>query len=492
MKLTELGGNWLKLSPRFKNIEAQGITADSRNVKPGYLYVAVSGDRVDGHAFIPDAVRAGAIAVIGERKPTHWSSRQVPFIPVSNARSALGRLCAAFYRHPSRSVAVTGITGTKGKTTTSWILFSIFQATGRRSGLFGTVLIRIGVEILPAANTTPSAIEMERHLRTLSDRGGTHAVMEVSSHGIQQERIAGIEFRCGVFTNISPEHLDYHGTFENYKNTKIRFFENLSPEAAAVLPRGDEVAREIAERTQADVHWFGPAMEDGVEKVQCAGEAISLTWKGLPLQSTLWGEHNLLNLLAAVTAAEVQGIERAAIVRGVEQAVPPPGRLEEVTNPLGFRIFVDYAHTDSALLTVLRGLRPITPGRIITVFGCGGNRDRLKRPRMGQVAEQHSDKVIITSDNPRNENPGAILEEIAAGMESPYLVAMVPDRREAISLGLKMAKPGDTVLIAGKGHETYQEVRGEKVPFDDRKVAEQAIREIIKAAEEAARSEEEK
>ncbi len=486
MKLTELGRGWMNVSPRWKDLEAHGITNDSRNVKPGYLFVAVPGETLDGHKYISEAIRAGAVAVIGERKPSRWTSRKVPFIPVNNARFALGRLSAAFYRHPSRSVSVTGITGTKGKTTTSWILASIFQSTGRRAGLFGTVLNRIGDEILPSNNTTPSPLELEQHLRSLADRGGTHAVMEVSSHGIAQERISGIDFACGVFTNISPEHLDYHGTFEDYFRTKRRFFEMLSREASAVLPRGDEAAERIAKSTRARIGWYGPTAEDGVERVQQSEDGISFVWRGVPLRSSLWGEHNLWNILAAVTAADMLGVDENQIALGIEQAVAPPGRLEEIDNPLGFRIFIDYAHTDNALKVVLRGLRPITPGRLLVVVGCGGNRDRGKRPRMGRVAEEFADKVILTSDNPRDEDPGAILDEIAGGMERPFRAAMVPDRRDAILLALRVAKPGDSVLIAGKGHETYQEMRGEKLPFDDREVTREAVGEIAAARELAA------
>ena len=495
MKLTELGRGWMDVAPRWKDVEAEGITNDSRHVKPGYLFVAVNGDALDGHKFISDAIQAGAVAVVGERKPRRWSSRSVPFIPVANSRFALGCLSAAFYNHPSRTVNVTGVTGTKGKTTTSWILASIFQATGRRAGLFGTVLNRIGEDILPSKNTTPSPLELEQYLRTLADRGGTHAVMEVSSHGIVQQRVSGVEFRCGIFTNISPEHLDYHGTFESYFAVKRQFFETLGRDAHAVLPRGDAAAEKIAAATPAQVHWYSATPQDGVEDLDCSDQEISFTWRGVPLRSSLWGEHNLCNVLAAVTAAGVLGLPNNQIALGVEEAVSPPGRLEEIENDLGFRVFVDYAHTDSALEMVLKGLRPVTPGRLITLFGCGGNRDKEKRPRMGGVAETYSDKVILTSDNPRDEDPGSIMDGVARGMERAFRAAMIPDRRDAIFLALRVAKPGDAVLIAGKGHEVYQEVAGEKKPFDDRDVAREALQTIrepredkLEAAEEGSKN----
>ena len=475
MKLTELGEGWLKLSPQHRNLEAAGIACDSRSVKPGFVFVAVPGEDLDGHKFIPDAISAGAVAVVGERKPRRWGAKNVPFIPVDDSRNALGRLSAAFYQFPSRHVSVCGITGTKGKTTTSWILHSILQATGRRAGLFGTILNRIGERILPSTNTTPGVLEIAQHLRDLADCGGTHAVMEVSSHGISQNRTSGIDFVCGVFTNISPEHLDYHGTFEDYLRTKRAFFEELPANATAVLPRSEDASREIAANTVANVVWYGAEEAEGVEDVQLGADGISLVWKGMPLRSRIWGEHNLANLLAAVAAAEAMGIEPSAIALGVERAVAPPGRLEEIECELGFRVYVDYAHTDNALNAVLRGLRPITPGRLITVFGCGGDRDREKRPRMGWIAEQLSDKVILTSDNPRSEEPGRILDEISSGMERAFQAAMIVDRRDAIALALRMAKPGDAIIVAGKGHETYQEIQGSRLPFDDRDVSRELI-----------------
>ncbi len=483
MRLTDLGEGWLKLSPRCKDIEANGITCDSREVKPGDLFIAVPGDAVDGHQFITDAVKAGAVAVIGEKKPPRWGTRKVPFIPVDDSRNALGRLSAAFFKHPSRSVKVCGITGTKGKTTTSWILHSIFQATGRRAGLFGTILNRVGEDILPSTNTTPSALEVEMHLRDLADRGGTHAVMEVSSHGIAQGRISGLEFSCGVLTNVTPEHLDYHKTFENYLDTKSQFFQDLDPSTPVILPRGSEAAKTIAERIENPITWVSPEPRDGVEKLTSNEDGISFLWKGTPITTSIWGEHNLWNLLFAINAAESMGISHQAIAAGVEKAVAPPGRLEEMESPFGYKVYVDYAHTDNALKTVLKGLRPITPGRLITVFGCGGNRDRHKRPRMGAVAEYYSDKVILTDDNPRDEDSGAILDEIAGGMQNPFGAAMVNDRKDAIVLALRMAKKGDVVLIAGKGHEDYQEIKGKKYPFDDRQVVNEMMDALLKEQE---------
>jgi UDP-N-acetylmuramoyl-L-alanyl-D-glutamate--2,6-diaminopimelate ligase len=474
MRLTELGKGWLNLPAAARTVDATGIACDSRSVRPGDLFVAVSGEGRDGHVFIPDALRAGAVAVVGERNPDPGTLR-VPFIRVADSRAALGRLSAEFYRHPSRDVSVTGVTGTKGKTTTAWALGSVLECAGRPAGLFGTVLNRIGDEVFPASNTTPGPVELESLLRRVADGGGTHAVMEVSSHGIVQDRIAGVEFRCGVFTNLAPEHLDYHGTMDQYLAAKARFFEGLGAGAVAVLPRREPAALVISRRTRARVVWYGTLPEDGVEGVVNSEKGLSFVWRGTPIRSRFWGEHNLRNLLAACEAAAALGLEREVIVRGIEAAVLPPGRMEEVPNDQGLRVFVDYAHTTGSLETVLQSLRAITPGRIIAVFGCGGDRDRQKRPCMGRMCEKLADRLIITSDNPRSEDPGDILDEISAGLERPFQAATVTDRKEAIKLAIFMGKPQDTVLIAGKGHETYQEIRGVRRHFDDREEARAAL-----------------
>jgi len=474
MRLTDMGKGWLTLPTSARRIDATGIACDSRAVRPGDVFVAVSGEKQDGHQFISDALRAGAVAVVGERPPG-GAPLAVPFIPVKDSRLALAKLCAAFYRHPSRDVSVTGVTGTKGKTTTAWILAAVFQAAGRPAGLFGTVSNRIGEETLPSNNTTEGPIEMEGFLRKLADRGGTHAIMEVSSHGIVQNRIAGIEFDCGIFTNLAPEHLDYHGTMDRYLDAKAAFFTALGVDAVAVLPRDQEAAQVIARRTLARVLWYGTGPRDGLDRVRNCEGRLEFAWRGTAIRSRLWGEHNLLNILAAVTAADALGFDRDVITRGIEDAAPPPGRMEEVPNDMGLKVFVDYAHTEGSLHTVLQSLRAITPGRIIALFGCGGDRDRQKRPRMARTAERLADRVVITSDNPRTEDPEKILDEISTGFERPFQVAVVPERREAISLAILMAKPGDTVLIAGKGHETYQEIRGKRFPFDDRVEARAAL-----------------
>ena len=295
--------------------------------------------------------------------------------------------------------------------------------------------------------------------------------MEVSSHGIAQKRIAGIDFNAAILTNVAPEHLDYHKDFDTYLQTKAQLFRDLPRGAVAVLPREGQHLDRLRENISVEIVWYGTGARDAVDHVREGPDGTHFVRKGRPLWTRLWGHHNLLNLLAAVAAAECLGFTDEEIKRGVAAAEAPPGRLERVDNPRGLRVLVDYAHTDGALEAVLKAVRAVTSGRIITVFGCGGDRDRDKRPRMGRVAETGSDHIVVTSDNPRSEPPEAILEDIRVGLDNPEAAVFEPDRRAAIGLGIRMARNEDTVLIAGKGHETYQEANNRKVHFDDREVA---------------------
>lgn len=482
MRLVEVTRGCCPVPAPWRDVEIQGLCSDSRKAKPGDLFVAMPGAFADGRLYAAQAAVAGAAAVVFELArdrppPEELRALRVPALPVPDARRALGRLARNFYRLGRSDVQLVGITGTKGKTTTAWLLDAIFRAAGKTSGLFGTVHHRVGDRVVPSSNTTPSCLELHRAIRDLVDLGGTHAVLEVSSHGIDQRRIEGLPFAAGIFTNIAPEHLDYHKTFEKYLATKARFFEELDPAAFAVLSREDPASRRIASATPARVAWYGADGQDGVEDVRAGPDGMVFEWRGLEVRSRLWGHHNLLNVLAAMACAECLGFPRDAIAAGIETARPPPGRLEPVQHRGPFRVFVDYAHTEGSLEAVLRTLREITRGRLITIFGCGGDRDRTKRPRMGRVAEVWSDQVIVTSDNPRSEDPERIIEEIASGMERRGDAVFVPDRREAIALGIRMARESDTVLVAGKGHEDTQEIRGTKIPFDDRQVAREYLAE---------------
>ena len=494
MPLEQLAAGCLRVPANLRDLEISGVECDSRNVSPGCLFVAVDGEVVDGHRFVQNAVDAGAVAIVGERsvgrvrrggdvaRDDHEVRRllgelRVPYLRVGDARSALSTLGARFYGEAHRRLDIVGITGTKGKTTTAWVLDQILCHAGHKAALFGTVHNRIGERVSAALNTTPSSLELHKSFAELEAEGGSHAVLEVSSHGIVQRRVAGIEFDAAIFTNIAPEHLDYHKTFQRYFEAKAQLFTELSPGSFAILPREDPCAARLSAMTTGEVIWFGSDSQDGVEEVRVGPDGTSFRWKGYPVTTQLWGHHNLLNVLAAMAAAECVGVARQDIVAGVAAAVPPPGRLEPVANHRGLRVFVDYAHTDGSLDAVLRALRPVTPGRIITVFGCGGDRDREKRPRMGRVAEAGSDHIVVTSDNPRGEDPESILNDILSGLEEPDEAVFEPDRTAAIALGIRMARADDTVLIAGKGHETYQEFQGQRIHFDDREVARQFLHE---------------
>lgn len=472
MLLEDLGKGCFDVPERLARVEVQGLASDSRNVQPGFLFVAVRGVGVDGHDFIGLAEKAGATAVVGEKKR---SSTTVPYFRVPDSRVALGALAARFFGIRWDKLHVAGVTGTKGKTTTAWILDSIFRHAGKVAGLFGTVHNRLGTEVFPSSNTTPACLQLHTDLKELTEKGGSHVVLEVSSHGISQRRIAGVEFSCGILTNIASEHLDYHKTFENYVAVKASFFAELPSSAHVVLPRDDPASLAIAGRTRAHICWYGAEPHDEVEDIRMSPEGLSFLWKGTPIRSRLWGNHNLLNMLAAMIAAECMGFSREDIALGIERAEAPPGRLEEIQHSRPFHVFVDYAHTDGSLETVLRSLRAITAGRLITVFGCGGDRDRTKRPRMGRVAEKWSDQLLVTSDNPRCEDPKDIFEDIMVGLERPDDVVFEVDRRQAIALGIRMARAADTVLIAGKGHENYQEMGGQRLYFDDREVAHECL-----------------
>jgi UDP-N-acetylmuramyl-tripeptide synthetase len=482
MRLGELVQGWLQVPARYHDLAIEEITCDSRRVGRGALFVALAGEKTDGLLYAADSVRRGAVAILcAKDSASAVSSRQigVPVFKVADVRDALGRLANAFYRTPSRELAVCGVTGTKGKTTTTWLLDHILAAAGKTTGLFGTVENRIAARRFEASNTTAGCLELHAWLRELAESGGTHATLEVSSHALDQRRTAGIEFDCAVFTNIAPEHLDYHGTMDAYLAAKARLFVGLRPQAVAVLPRHDRASQVLAAATRANIRWYGTDSQDGVTGLRMSPDGSEFRWHGHPVRTTLWGLYNLENALAAMAAADCLGIDAETIVSAMRDPRLPPGRLEQVRYPVPFRVVVDYAHTDGSLAAVLDALRPLTPGRLITIFGCGGDRDTSKRPRMGRVAEERSDRIIVTSDNPRSEPPQRILAEIVAGLEHPNDAAVVDDRREAIALGIRMAREGDTVLIAGKGHETYQELSHGKVHFDDREVALEFLRESL-------------
>ena len=485
----------------FKDPWINAIHYDSRRVKPGGLFVAIQGLQADGHAYIDDAVQRGALAVVTEKG---WSGPpSVSVVKVDNARRALAALSAAFYQDPSHELFVIGITGTNGKTTTAYLVEAILSAAGFNVGVIGTINYRFGGQTWPSPVTTPESLDLMQILRQMVDKDITHVVIEVSSHALDLDRVAFCEFDVGVFTNLSRDHLDYHGDMETYWQCKKRLcLEGLRHRSkrakpAAVINWDDNKGRELASEVSAPCLRVGlsegceiraEGIHDGIGgtsgRVKTPGGYFDFT-------SHLVGRHNVYNILAATGVGTAMGLPVSTVKKGIEALVGVPGRLEPVVNPLGFSIFVDYAHTPDALENVLTALRGLTSGRLITIFGCGGDRDRDKRPMMGAAAGRLSDLSVLTSDNPRTELPEAILSDIIAGTasvrnrryETRELVkgfyapgyVVEPDRRRAIALGLGAARQGDTVLLAGKGHEPYQIIGGRTFPFDDRVEVKKAL-----------------
>ncbi len=449
----------------------RGVHYDSRRVLPGQLFFALAGAKTDGLRYSQEALRRGAAVVAASTAPP---TPGIPWVQLAAPRRGLAQAAANFYGHPSRQIQMTGVTGTNGKTTTSFLLYAILAA-GNTAGLFGTIEYRLGARRLPAPNTTPESLDLQAMLADLRESGGTHAVMEVSSHALAQERVYGTRFQVAVFTNLTRDHLDYHHTMEEYFAVKRRLFDGSLGEIPrwAVLNADDPHSAALAE-CGSKVLWYG--LDSPHAEVREAGTMIHSPAGTIANRSKLEGRANSYNRLAAVAAAVALGIPNVAIEEGLESLTAVPGRFESVDAGQPFRIVVDYAHTDDALRNVLSTARGLHPRRIITVFGCGGDRDRKKRPLMGEAAALGSDLVIVTSDNPRSEDPRAIIEEILPGVRQtgkPF--AIEPDRAAAITLAIHEAQPGDFVLIAGKGHETYQITGQETISFDDRQVAAQAV-----------------
>lgn len=473
----------LPQSGHLPDLPIRHITDDSRHVREESVFVAVKGSKADGHRFILKAIAQGCrVLLVEEEVPAQAGVFQVK---VPSTRECLGPLAHAFFGSPSKQLRVVGVTGTNGKTTVAWLIRHLLEQAGIPCGLMGTVCHRVGEEQLPSENTTPGALTLQMLLRSMVEEGLRVCSMEVSSHALDQRRTDGIEWRCAVFTNLSPEHLDYHGTLPDYLQAKLRLFGQLSPAATAVINQDDPSFHEVRAATRAAIRTFGfeqPAdltlSDIHFSLHETLGELVTKEGS-FPIHWRMAGRHNLENLLAALGAVEALGVPLAKAVSGIESFSGVPGRLEQVAqaeNP--FPVFVDYAHTDGALRRVLGALRSVTTRKILLVFGCGGDRDRAKRPRMGRVAAELSDRVIVTSDNPRSEDPAAIAQEVSValqGASTPWQVIL--DRREAIRTALESADERWLVLIAGKGHETGQILRDRVVPFDDREVAREFLRE---------------
>jgi UDP-N-acetylmuramoyl-L-alanyl-D-glutamate--2,6-diaminopimelate ligase len=465
--------------------EIAGITYDSRRVMPGMVFVAVPGRHTDGHEHINAAIDRGASAVICERNGL--VSQRTAKIKVSDSREAMARAAAIFYQHPAAKLTVVGVTGTNGKTTVGFMVKHILETAGVRTGLIGTVRYEIGERMVPAQRTTPEAVDIQQMLAQMLRADCRACVMEVSSHALEQKRVCGVDFDVAVFTNLTRDHLDYHGTMENYFAAKQKLFTALGQSAkpgAAVINLDDDYGRRLYAETSAGIRWgYGLQAQAGLRAVDLhlarQETRFQVIAPGLtfPCLLPLIGRHNVYNALAAIGAALALKIDPPAIQKALRTMPQVPGRLEAVSAGQPFGVFVDYAHTDDALRNVLRTLRELNPRRLLLVFGCGGNRDQGKRPRMGRVAAELADATWITSDNPRLEPPAKIAAQIEEGFHQVrtdgYQVEL--DRRRAIEGVLRLAEPGDLVLLAGKGHETYQEFEDTVVPFDDRQVARETI-----------------
>lgn len=462
-----------------------GVEADSRRVRPGQVFVARRGVKVDASAFAADAVARGAVAVVAERP---IEGLRAPVVVVPDASLALGRLADRLEGEPSKDVRVVGVTGTNGKTTTTFLVQALLERAGRPCSLLGTVVNRVAGRETPAAQTTPEAPRIHRALAETRAAGGRDLVMEVSSHALDQRRAAGVRFRCGVFTNLTRDHLDYHGTLEAYGAAKARLFDLLDEDGVAVLNAHDPFSATLAARTRARVvryawHEAGsarPRAEVGatVEGASLAGTRLVLRFgdEALPCTLPLVGPFNVENALAAAAAAWALGVPARAVRDALERSPGVPGRLERVPGGPGDpTVLVDYAHTPDALERVLAALRPLVRGRLRVVFGAGGDRDRGKRAPMGRAVERLADVAYVTSDNPRSEPPTAIIAEVLAGFRRPAAARVIEDRAAAIRAAVREAAPDDLVVLAGKGHEQGQILRDRTVPFDDRVEARRAL-----------------
>jgi UDP-N-acetylmuramoyl-L-alanyl-D-glutamate--2,6-diaminopimelate ligase len=480
-----LPGEQLKqpVAPQLAALEVSGIEYDSRRAKAGDLFFAFPGAHADGRRFAQDALSRGAIAIVSESPaPEDLSAR---WIQVVHGRQTLALAARNFYGRPDERLCLAGITGTNGKTTTAYLIDSILRAAGKTTAMIGTIEYHVAGRVLPAVNTTPESLDLMRLFTETEQAGGTHVTMEVSSHALDLGRVYGMQFHTVVFTNLTRDHLDYHQTMEAYFAAKQRLFVGAGgpPPKFAVLNRDDSYSREIKLHPTTEIYWYGLGAESNLR-----ARHINSTFQGLrfdvqfgkerfAVESPLLGKINVYNILAACGAGLSYGFAPEAVARGVAALTAVPGRFERVDEGQPFVVAVDYAHTDDALRNTIAVARGLNPKRIVTLFGCGGDRDRTKRPLMGKAAAESSDFVVLTSDNPRSEDPLAIMNDALVGIrrvDVPHIVE--PDRATAIARALKEAREGDVVILAGKGHETYQVLKDRTIPFDDRAVARDVLK----------------
>ena len=476
MRLNELLKNVDTLSITGDvEVEITGVNIDSRRIEKGHLFVAIPGTVTDGHKFIPKAIELGATAVLCEKMPEEQIP-EVTYVQVASTEDAVGKVATLFYGDPSRKLKLVGVTGTNGKTTIATLLYNMFRKFGHKCGLLSTVCNYIEDEAIPADHTTPDPIELNRLLAQMVDAGCEYAFMECSSHAIAQKRIGGLKFAGGLFTNLTRDHLDYHKTFENYRDAQKAFFDGLDKDAFAITNADDKNGQIMVQNCKAQVKTYSTrTMADFKAKIiECHFEGMYLDINGKEVGVQFIGKFNVSNLLAVYGAAVMLGKKPEDILLILSTLKSVNGRLEPIHSPEGYTAIVDYAHTPDALENVLNAIHEVLngKGKVITVCGAGGNRDKGKRPLMAQEAVKQSDKVIITSDNPRFEEPQDIINDMLAGLDQKQMkkVVSIVDRREAIRTACMLAEKGDVILIAGKGHEDYQEIKGVKHHFDDKEV----------------------
>lgn len=462
--------------------EVSGVESDSRQVKPGYLFVAVRGASVDGHTFIPQAMAQGAKVIVCEEFPTELNG-EVSYIKVDDSAVAFGMLASAWYGNPSRELTLVGVTGTNGKTTTATLLYEMFRSLGYKAGLLSTVCNYIDTVKVPATHTTPDPLHLHRLLREMVDAGCQYAFMEVSSHSAAQHRIAGLDFDGAIFTNLTRDHIDYHKTVEAYLKAKKSFFDGLPEGSFALTNIDDKSGLVMLQNTRAEKHTYSLRMMADFKAriIESRIDGMTLEINGKTVEVMFVGKFNAYNLLAVYGATCLLGQNPNEVLRKMSLLVPVAGRFQTLHSSRGYTVIVDYAHTPDALNNVLTSIREVlgNRGHIITVVGAGGNRDKGKRPMMAREAVNLSDRVILTSDNPRFENPNDILNDMLAGLDAEQRRKTLTqvDRREAIRTATQFANPGDVILVAGKGHEDYQEIEGVKHHFDDKEEVEKLFAE---------------
>ncbi len=471
------------------DVEVHALQYDSRNIRPGDCFVAIHGSGTDGHRFVHDAINKGAKVIVVEDDNVAPDSlcmhAGVVKVVVQDSRRTLALLSANYYGHPSKKLTMIGVTGTNGKTTTTHILKSILEAAGQTVGLIGTIEYTIANETVPASHTTPESLELNALLSRMVEAGCTSVSMEVSSHALHQSRVAGIAFNAAVFTNLTQDHLDYHGTMEEYFKAKRILFDTLPSGSWTITNRDDDWGRKIFASATGGALSYGFDAEADVRivgtEITIEGTTIDVMFRGdrVKIRSPLVGKFNVYNAVSAFSTAVALDVNRNAILKGIETLPPVRGRFERITSPAGWTAIIDYAHTPDALEKCLKTIQEIIStqrrGKVITVFGAGGDRDRTKRPVMGKVASELSDVCIVTSDNPRTEDPNAIIRDILAGIPSRDGIIQQVDRRKAVEHALGIAHSGDVVLVAGKGHEDYQVIGTERIHFSDREIVQQFI-----------------